>query len=50
MKKLYWNDPEPIEGNDYEIDSLINKGDIYLITYNDGSSEAEVFGHELELR
>lgn len=50
MKKLYWNDPLPIEGNDYEVNSLFNNGDIYIITYNSGQSEAEVLGSELELR
>jgi len=56
MKKLYWNDPEPIEdneyleGTDYEVNSLVNNGEIYLITYNSGQSEAEVLGSELELR
>ena len=49
--KLYWNDPEPIKGNDYEVSSLIRIGDdMCLIEYNDGQSEAEVLTEELELR
>lgn len=46
-----WNDPDPIEGNDYRITSRIKyEDDTSLITYNDGLSEAEVFDHEIEKR
>ena len=46
-----WNDPNPIEGNDYCITSRIKyEDDTSLITYNDGLSEAEVFDHEIEKR
>lgn len=51
---LVWNDPEPIEGNDYTISYL---EDIFdedfdelspiLIQYNNGASEAQVFLHEI---
>lgn len=57
-KTLIWNDPDPIEGNDYTItfmDEMIEKADDLendelmpiLIQYNGGMSEAEVFLHEL---
>lgn len=42
--QLIWNDPEPIDGNDYRI-TLFKKdpdSDIALIQYNGGLSEAEV--------
>ena len=46
--ELYWNDPDPIEGNDYMIESLKNLGGgVYLITYNGGASEAEVPADEI---
>ena len=49
---LYWNDPDPIEGVNYEVDRLTASAneDMYDILYNNGNSEAEVFGHELEFR
>lgn len=53
QKPLIWNDPEPIEGNDYtiswieEITSDIDKLDSILIQYNNGQSEAQVFLHEI---
>lgn len=44
---LVWNDPDPIEGNDYRITSRIQyEDDTSLITYGYGS-EAEVFDHEI---
>ena len=53
-KKLYWNDPDPIKGNDYIINSIedINEDDIeddypILIQYNDFGSEAQVYLHEI---
>lgn len=62
-KKLYWNDPDPIEGNNYNIcfieviDALEDElTDIelmdcpILIQYNDGGSEAEVFLHEIVIK
>lgn len=47
--KLWWNDPDPIEGNDYTV-SLIEpyEGGTCLIQYNEGGSEAEVYDHELQ--
>jgi hypothetical protein len=45
--KLYWNDPDPIEGNDYLITQRIQYEDgTSLIIYGDGS-EAEVFDSEI---
>lgn len=46
--KEIWNDPNPIEGNDYKINSLeIMSDDVYRITYNEGQSEAEVYKEEI---
>jgi hypothetical protein len=57
---LVWNDPDPIDGNDYVISSIpqidtINNDDdprdfIFIIHYNDGYSEAEVFLSEIGYR
>lgn len=46
--KLYWNDPDPIEGNDYKVTTIdvINR-ETSFITYNNGNSEAEVYNSEL---
>lgn len=51
---LAWNDPEPIEGNDYTISYLEDISDEdfdelspILIQYNNGASEAQVFLHEI---
>ena len=51
---LIWNDPDPIEGNDYRIsylenipDEKIDDSTPILIQYNKGDSEAEVFLHEI---
>jgi hypothetical protein len=55
-KPLIWNDPEPIEGNDYTISwiegitSDIDVLDPILIQYNNGLSEAQVFLHEISLK
>lgn len=52
----YWNDPAPIEGNDYRITSMKGydeaeyEDDLIEITYNGGSSEAEVFKHEITFK
>lgn len=49
--QLVWNDPDPIEGNDYRITSRIQyEGNTSLITYNNGYSEAEVFDHEIKIK
>ncbi len=53
MKQLYWKDPDGKK--EHLVNTLEKIGetyetDIYLITYNEGVSEAEVFGNELELR
>ena len=58
-QKLIWNDPDPIEGNDYTIKEINFKGldcltaddlddCILLIQYGEGS-EAEVFPSEIAL-
>ena len=50
--KLVWNDPDPIEGNDYTVhtfDLLDEEEGIARITYGYGS-EAEVYIHELEIK
>lgn len=54
---LVWNDPDPIDGNDYTISFVEPLEDIeddedisdypILIQYNEGMSEAEVFIHEI---
>ena len=55
QQKMVWNDPDPIEGNDYEISYIEPLGQFndleeeeladvpILIQYNKGGSEAEVF-------
>lgn len=54
--KLVWNDPDPINGNDYTICFIedinnIEDDDIIdypiLIQYNNGGSEAQVYLHEI---
>jgi hypothetical protein len=48
MTNLIWNDPDPIEGIDYNIVSFQQINDeMALIVYNQGKSEAEVFLHEV---
>jgi hypothetical protein len=52
---LVWNDPDPIEGNDYTITYIQSLDDIddrncpILIQYGEGS-EAEVFLHEIKIK
>jgi hypothetical protein len=47
---LYWEDPDPIEGNDYRVTNLKCLGDgFYFIEYNEGQSEAEVPASELKV-
>jgi hypothetical protein len=52
-KKLIWNDPDPIDGNDYTISWIENDFDHFdsfdpiLIQYNGGQSEAQIFLHEI---
>lgn len=54
-KKLVWNDPDPIEGNDYTItyiepiDDDFERDTPILIQYGEGS-EAQVFLHEILLK
>jgi hypothetical protein len=54
-KTLVWNDPDPIDGNDYtiswieEIDSEFDEHTPILIHYNSNFSEAQVFLHEILL-
>lgn len=56
QKPLIWNDPEPIEGNDYTISwiegitSDFDQLDPILIQYNNGQSEAQVFLHEIFIK
>lgn len=53
--EVIWNDPDPIEGNDYRVtyiedisnDEMADRFTPILIHYNGGVSEAEVFLHEL---
>ena len=59
-KQLVWNDPDPIEGNDYtinfieDIDEEFDEDDFsmypILIQYNDFGSEAQVYLHEIILK
>jgi hypothetical protein len=59
-KQLVWNDPDPIDGNDYtisfieDIDDDIEDDDMVdypiLIQYNDSGSEAQVYLHEIILK
>jgi hypothetical protein len=50
---LVWNDPEPIEGNDYKISFIeeitedFDEHTPILIQYNNGGYEAQVFLHEI---
>ena len=53
--KMVWNDPDPIEGNDYTIHSISNLNDeTCTIHYGTGEngmySEAEVFLTEIDLK
>lgn len=50
-KTLTWNDPDPIEGNDYTIDTIkLDKDtETALITYG-GGSEAEVYYSEISVK
>jgi hypothetical protein len=45
--KLYWNDPDPIEGNDYLITERIQYEDETSLIIYGGGSEAEVFDSEI---
>lgn len=54
-KKLIWNDPDPIEGNDYTISFIedlkeLDEDSPILIQYNQGGSEAQVFLHEISIQ
>jgi hypothetical protein len=59
-KELVWNDPDPIQGNDYtisfieDIDDDIEEANVVdypiLIQYNNGRSEAQVYLHEIILK
>lgn len=51
-RTIIWNDPDPIEGNDYivsSVDEVFRLDSTARITYNEGASEAEVPCEELEL-
>jgi len=46
---MMWNDPDPIEGNDYTITKILNvSGDMAVIQYGVGS-EAEVYISEISV-
>ena len=57
---MVWNDPDPIEGNDYtiwfieDIDDDVEEADMVdypiLIQYGGGGSEAQVYLHEIILK
>lgn len=58
-KTLVWNDPDPIEGNDYTISHIEDINDIHddwdndtpiLIQYSNGGSEAQVYLSEIKLK
>lgn len=44
--RLFWKDPDPIKGNNYQVTMIKYDENISLIHYDDGS-EAEVFNNEL---
>jgi hypothetical protein len=47
---LAWNDPDPIEDNDYIITSIKQIDNVSVhIQYNQGLSEAAVFIHEIQV-
>jgi len=51
--KIFWNDPDYIKGNNYQLSFLedineeVDGHTPILIQYNNGGSEAQVFLHEL---
>jgi hypothetical protein len=55
-KTLVWNDPDPIEGNDYtitfieEIDEEVFDDYYPILIQYGGGSEAEVYLHEIILK
>lgn len=57
-KDLVWDDPDPIEGNDYTIDTVtilrgedMDDEDICAhIEYGDGSSQATVYISEIKVK
>jgi hypothetical protein len=55
-KELVWNDPDPIEGNDYTItfieaiDEEVFDDDYPILIQYGGGSEAEVYLHEIILK
>lgn len=59
-KELVWNDPDPIDGNDYtlsfieDIEDDVEEADMVdypiLVQYNNGGSEAQVYLHEILLK
>jgi hypothetical protein len=54
-KVLIWNDPDPIEENDYTISSIedlegLDEDSPIFIQYNQGGSEAQVFLHEIIIK
>ena len=44
---LIWNDPNPIEGNDYTINSISDMDEETAIIQYGGASEAEVYLTEI---
>jgi hypothetical protein len=55
-KELVWNDPDPIEGNDYtitfieDIDEEVFDDDYPILIQYGGGSEAQVYLHEIILK
>ena len=55
-KELVWNDPDPIEGNDYTItfieaiDEEVFDDDYPILIQYGGGSEAQVYLHEIILK
>jgi hypothetical protein len=55
-KELVWNDPDPIEGNDYtitfieEIDEEVFDDYYPILIQYGGGSEAQVYLHEIILK
>lgn len=49
-KKLKWNDPDPIEGNDYTINNVHKINDETALIHYGGGSEAEVFLNEINFK
>ena len=49
-KEMVWNDPDPIEGNDYTITKVSNLDDETCLIHYGGGSEAGVYLTEIQLK